>query len=263
MADDFDITWEMRLFSGALRKARIARGVTMAEVAAVVGCSTGMVGAVESLRSRPSDGLRARLAEWVGCRPEDIWPDWLESGRVRDRVVGTQAVNEQTFSSLPAPERKGLLGMASARAEVSPDEQDDARMVIKQCLKTLTRREQEVIKLRYGLKDGTVHTYEEIGRICQITRERVRQIEARAILKMHHPVRSSVLEKAARALGMSPCPAPGCGKLTASWRLCDVCGKAVCPECWNRAWRGSGACNACRLKAGRAKDGVEPPTPPG
>ena len=61
-------------------------------------------------------------------------------------------------------------------------------------LKTLTFREREIIRLRYGLTDGYTYTLEEVGRIFRVTRERVRQIEAKAVKKLQHPVRSRQLE---------------------------------------------------------------------
>jgi len=61
-------------------------------------------------------------------------------------------------------------------------------------LKTLTYREREIIRLRYGLTDGYTYTLEEVGRIFRVTRERVRQIEAKAVKKLQHPVRSRQLE---------------------------------------------------------------------
>jgi RNA polymerase primary sigma factor len=61
-------------------------------------------------------------------------------------------------------------------------------------LKTLSYREREIIKLRYGIGDGYTYTLEEVGRIFKVTRERVRQVEAKAIKKLQHPVRSRKLE---------------------------------------------------------------------
>ena len=61
-------------------------------------------------------------------------------------------------------------------------------------MKTLTYREREIIRLRYGLTDGYTYTIEEVGRIFRVTRERVRQIEAKAVKKLQHPVRSKQLE---------------------------------------------------------------------
>lgn len=65
---------------------------------------------------------------------------------------------------------------------------------IEHLLKTLTYREREIIRLRYGLGDGYTYTLEEVGRIFKVTRERVRQIEAKAVRKLQNPVRSQHLE---------------------------------------------------------------------
>ena len=66
-------------------------------------------------------------------------------------------------------------------------------------LKSLTFREREIIRLRYGLADGYSYTLEEVGRIFKVTRERVRQIEAKAVMKMQNPVRARHLESFLKA----------------------------------------------------------------
>ena len=68
------------------------------------------------------------------------------------------------------------------------------REKIDSLLKTLTYREREIIRLRYGLGDGYTYTLEEVGRIFKVTRERVRQIESKAVSKLQHPVRSQQLQ---------------------------------------------------------------------
>ncbi|HSW44478.1 MAG TPA: RNA polymerase sigma factor RpoD [Phycisphaerae bacterium] len=65
---------------------------------------------------------------------------------------------------------------------------------IEEVLKTLTYREREILKLRYGIGDGYTYTLEEVGKIFKVTRERVRQVEAKAIRKLQHPVRSRKLD---------------------------------------------------------------------
>ncbi|RMF42503.1 MAG: sigma-70 family RNA polymerase sigma factor, partial [Planctomycetota bacterium] len=65
---------------------------------------------------------------------------------------------------------------------------------IETMLKSLTFREREIIRLRYGLVDGYSYTLEEVGRIFKVTRERVRQIEAKAVQKLKHPQRTKLLE---------------------------------------------------------------------
>ena len=58
-----------------------------------------------------------------------------------------------------------------------------------QVLRTLTPREEKVIKMRFGLEDGSEHTLEEVGQSFAVTRERIRQIEAKALRKLRHPAR--------------------------------------------------------------------------
>ena len=61
-------------------------------------------------------------------------------------------------------------------------------------LGTLTEREQKVLKLRFGLEDGRARTLEEVGKTFDVTRERIRQIEAKALRKRRHPTRSKKLK---------------------------------------------------------------------
>ena len=65
---------------------------------------------------------------------------------------------------------------------------------IAEVLLTLTEREEQVLKLRFGLVDGTCRTLEEVGTIFGVTRERIRQIEAKALRKLRHPSRSKKLK---------------------------------------------------------------------
>jgi RNA polymerase primary sigma factor len=65
---------------------------------------------------------------------------------------------------------------------------------LREVLHTLTEREQEVLRLRFGLDDGYSRTLEEVGRKFHVTRERIRQIEAKALRKMRHPTRLRKLE---------------------------------------------------------------------
>jgi len=64
---------------------------------------------------------------------------------------------------------------------------------IQEAMQTLNYREREILKLRYGLADGYAYTLEEVGKIFQVTRERVRQIESKAVKKLQHPHRSKSL----------------------------------------------------------------------
>ncbi|MCD6174474.1 MAG: RNA polymerase sigma factor RpoD [Planctomycetes bacterium] len=82
----------------------------------------------------------------------------------------------------------------TAESPVQSATQEMLKDRIDEVLKTLTYREREIIKLRYGIGDGYTYTLEEVGRIFKVTRERVRQVEAKAIRKLQHPVRARKLE---------------------------------------------------------------------
>jgi len=82
----------------------------------------------------------------------------------------------------------------SSESPVTAATQEMLRDRIENVLSTLTYREREIIKLRYGIGDGYTYTLEEVGRIFKVTRERVRQIEAKAVRKLQHPVRARKLE---------------------------------------------------------------------
>jgi len=82
----------------------------------------------------------------------------------------------------------------SAESPVSTASNEMLKDRIEQVLKSLTYREREIIKLRYGIGDGYTYTLEEVGKIFKVTRERVRQVEAKAIRKLQHPVRARKLE---------------------------------------------------------------------
>ncbi|MBI9018817.1 MAG: RNA polymerase sigma factor RpoD [Phycisphaerae bacterium] len=82
----------------------------------------------------------------------------------------------------------------AAESPVAAATQEMLKDRIEQVLQTLTYREREIIKLRYGIGDGYTYTLEEVGKIFKVTRERVRQVEAKAIRKLQHPVRARKLE---------------------------------------------------------------------
>ena len=80
------------------------------------------------------------------------------------------------------------------KAVVSPSEAAMSRSLketMASMLKKLSPREERIIRMRFGFEDGNPHTLEEVGQIFAVTRERIRQIEAKALRKLRHPSRSS------------------------------------------------------------------------
>jgi len=101
-----------------------------------------------------------------------------------DRPVGE---SEDSYFGDFIEDEKAESPVSTATGEMLKDR-------IEAVLKTLTYREREIIKLRYGIGDGYTYTLEEVGKIFKVTRERVRQVEAKAIRKLQHPVRARKLE---------------------------------------------------------------------
>ena len=139
-----------------------------------------------------------RLVQEYGREPTSE-----EIGRQMD--VGPEKVREivrvsQEPVSLETPigeEEDSHLGdFIEDQGTISPVEaasQQLMREQVQEVLSTLTPREQKVLILRFGLEDGRSRTLEEVGREFNVTRERIRQIEAKALRKLRHPSRSKKL----------------------------------------------------------------------
>lgn len=132
------------------------------------------------------------LSDFFSCLPEDLFSqeqqyNALEVNRA-SAELGYSEIKQLTSASV-LEQRPDLL--AEAR---------DVKRVINQTLLSLSEREQRVVALRFGLNGQGEHTLEEIAEMFSITRERIRLIEARALRKLKHPMRSRTLREAAGAV---------------------------------------------------------------
>ncbi|VTS08180.1 sigma-70 family RNA polymerase sigma factor [Tuwongella immobilis] len=112
------------------------------------------------------------------------------------RVVGRHPVS--LHEPMGGDGERALEDFLSDHGTPTPGENVDQRLLrerIHEVLRSLAPREREVIELRFGLKDGTPRTLDEVARVYGITRERIRQIEARGLLKLRQPGRSQRLEE--------------------------------------------------------------------
>ncbi|OGY25773.1 MAG: RNA polymerase sigma factor RpoD [Candidatus Woykebacteria bacterium RBG_16_44_10] len=119
----------------------------------------------------------------------------IEPEKVREIIKVSQ---EPTSLEAPVGEEKdSTLGDFIPDEEVRPEDQASAELLkshLAEVLDTLNDREKKVLRLRFGLEDGRQRTLEEVGREFGVTRERIRQIEAKAIRKLRHPTRSKKLK---------------------------------------------------------------------
>ncbi len=129
------------------------------------------------------DPSEEQLAEFMGLTVE----------RVREIMrVAQEPVSMET--PIGPEEDSRLVDFIRDEDATAPDESAMKKITnedIDAVLKTLTPREEEVVRLRFGLRDGRCHTLEEVGLQFDVTRERIRQIEAKALRKLRHPVRSN------------------------------------------------------------------------
>ncbi len=112
------------------------------------------------------------------------------------RIVGRAPIS--LHEPIGGDGERALEDFLSDGGNPNPGENVDAHLLrdrINEVLKSLAPREREVIELRFGLKDGTPHTLDEVAKQYGITRERIRQIEARGLLKLRQPTRSHRLEE--------------------------------------------------------------------
>ncbi len=128
--------------------------------------------------------------------PEEIAKEMgIEPEKVREIIKVSQ---EPTSLEAPVGEEKdSTLGDFIPDDEIRPEDQASAELLkahLSEVLDTLNDREKKVLKLRFGLEDGRQRTLEEVGKEFGVTRERIRQIEAKALRKLRHPTRSKKLK---------------------------------------------------------------------
>lgn len=131
----------------------------------------------------------ALIAEALDIFPEKLFPvklylHLIEGDRCADFIrrvskPPAKATALKQFDKLTAPEIADRMSMAN-----------ELRRRIQTVMQTLSYREREILKLRYGLNDGFSHTLDEVGHIFKVTREKIRQIEAKAVRKLQQPNRS-------------------------------------------------------------------------
>ncbi len=137
----------------------------------------------QSLGRRPN---KAELAEALELTPDKL-DAILEAGRRTLSLHARVGKDEDTE----------LLQLIEDTDELAPDARLDLNLLsdrIESLLDQLTEREREVIRLRFGLADGRSYTLSEIGALFSLSRERVRQIQAKAMRKLRHPRRQAMLE---------------------------------------------------------------------
>jgi RNA polymerase primary sigma factor len=150
--------------------------------------------AVEAGFLEPQDEQTIRRA-WAEKTeiPMDVRRRWSRAASKVDRILRAAEEPMSLESPVGSEESSQLGDFIEDEDALEPDDAAAREMLreqVKNALAVLSEREREVLELRFGLIDGKDHTLEEVGQYFKVTRERIRQIEAKALRKLRHPTRS-------------------------------------------------------------------------
>jgi RNA polymerase primary sigma factor len=142
--------------------------------------------------------VQRQMLQELGREPTvDEVADKVDMSPERVRDIQRIALEPLSLETPVGEEDDSFLGdFVADENSIAPDsaaERDDLKDEIETALLELNPREQQVMRLRFGLDDGQIRTLEEVGREFGVTRERIRQIESKTLAKLRHPTRSQRL----------------------------------------------------------------------
>lgn len=180
---------EARFKNENFREARILSGYeTLTRLSRETGISIGTLCGYENFKAFPKRNIK-KLEETLHCPFDYLFPK--EYREAVNRNLGRKV--SKTFELLELPEHIQALSLPSHEEVLC---QPNKGKLLDEALKKLTDREVFVLKKLYGLDGERGQTLEEVGRQVTVTRERIRQIEAKALRKLKHPGRSRELQEA-------------------------------------------------------------------
>lgn len=186
---DFSLGVQHRIFNNELRKRRIKLGITQIQLGKMVGVGKSTINHFESFRQYPATlEVANKIAQVLKTSPSVLFPEWLKVFKPKKTTIVTEHLITEPLLENSIPQH--LLSDGNEQFEDLVDKKvyHDA---IEHGLSVLKERESKIIGLRFGLEpmpDNKQPTLENIGRIFGVSRDRIRQIEDKAIRRMKDTV---------------------------------------------------------------------------
>lgn len=180
--DDFEFRFRLTIKNHEMEKRRLALKMRQVDLAKIVGISAHKINQIECMRQYPTYVEQEKIADALKTKIDIIFPGWIQAYSERWKAAEKDKIVKMNSVALNNPEVLAL-----------PDEiplpEENAQHVleskiIEDILKDLTERERAIIELRFGLGGEAPATLEDTAQVLGVTRERIRQIEAKALMKM-------------------------------------------------------------------------------
>jgi RNA polymerase sigma factor (sigma-70 family) len=193
-----EIAVNMRLYNNRLRQRRLGAGLNYRQLSEVTNIPQSVCGEMERITYDPfkhsSVGIVVgwkkaviMISEFWRTVPDELFPEALRAARQFEAELTVDAADIALLSeyaskaALPLNDEDAYTGNIGLRAQV------------RKTLGTLSKREAGILRMRFGIGSNDEMTLEEVGTIIGVSRDRIRQIEARALRKLRHPSRSRQL----------------------------------------------------------------------
>jgi RNA polymerase sigma factor (sigma-70 family) len=173
-------------FNGKMRDARKTKGLSQEQLADMLGMNIAYLQKIEGIRAFPTESQALQISDILGVDAEILFPKWMKNNTIK----GRSNFNYYMDMEQKAFESREVLELTAPTTEIDLVEQEDLRRVLNEVLNTLNPREKKIIEMRFGLKNEKPKTLEEVSKEFGVTRDRIRQIEARALRKLRHPSRA-------------------------------------------------------------------------
>ena len=178
--EKFSLGVKTSIYNHEMRQRRDQKGLSQKMLGQMVGLSISAIGQIETFKWYPNFEKLEDIADCLGSRVETMFPDWLTSQRIKRSSIDRNMMVDGL--DLKAADQQLAIDAPSDVSKFA--EEAINRNMVAGMLDMLTPRERKILVMRFGLNGGKSRTLEEVGREFGVIKERIRQIEAKALAKL-------------------------------------------------------------------------------